>query len=180
MMYCDEIRGIFPLLIYPDDRIKNSDFLMRPINFHPIWFLDTAEDTYMEYVDLIYKGKVYSAKKFHIFSEEGKKYWLKKEVAFNMLAIIIVFPKELNLCRKFFSKFISQTIIKDFRHQFHKIIKSEKLKNDLIKIPKNERFIKEGDHLKENIKNFLNTIMKDYFFFIQNYYVKENLVNLEC
>ncbi|MBY8989538.1 MAG: hypothetical protein KGD58_02195 [Candidatus Lokiarchaeota archaeon] len=179
-MYCDEVRGIFPLLIFPDESIKNSEYLMRPINFHPIWFLDTERETDSEHVDLTYNGKIYFAKKFRIVSEVGKKKGEYKETPFNMMAVITVFPKEMSIYKNTFSKIISEAIIKDFKDYFHKIIKSEKLKTDLIKIPRNEKFIKEGDFLKEIIKNFLDIILQDRFSFLKHYSHKgENMINLE-
>jgi hypothetical protein len=174
------IEEIFPLLIFPDETIKNSEHLMRPINFHPIWFLETGRKTDSEHVDLIYKGNVYSAKKFQIFSEVGKKKGEYKETPFNMIAVIMVFPKEMRIYKNIFSKIISEAIMKDFKDYFHKIIKSETLKTDLIKIPRNERYIKEGDFLKGIIKNFLASILNDHFSFLKQYsYKKENMINLE-
>lgn len=178
-MYCDEIRGIFPLLIFPDESIKNNDRIMRPINFHPIWFLNTEGETDSEHVDLIYNGKIYFAKKFQIFSEIKERKVYHKEAPFNMISVIMVLPKDMSFYRKPFLKIISETIIKDFKGHFPKIIESETLKEDLIRIPKNESIINKGDVLKENIKNFLKAVLEDYFSFIIQYYQKENLVSLE-
>ena len=179
-MYCDEVRGIFPLLIFPDESMKNSEHLMRLINFHPIWFLDAEGERDSEHVDLIYNGKIYFAKKFHIFSEGGKEKWEYKEPPFNMMAVIIVFPQEMSKYKNTFSKMISEAIIKDFKDYFHKIIKSEKLKTDLIKIPRNEKFIKEGDLLKEIINNFLKSILQNYFSFLKHgSHKRENMITLE-
>ncbi|MFX1279165.1 MAG: hypothetical protein ACFFA3_07090 [Promethearchaeota archaeon] len=179
-MYCDESRGIIPLLIFPDEYIKNSERLMRPINFHPIWFLDSAGERCSENIHLIYKGNIYSAKKFQIFLDMKKRDLERKASPFNMIAIIMVFPKELNYHKKFFSKMILDPIKKDFRDYFPKIIKSETIKEDLVKIPRNERFIKEGDLLKENIKQFLKTILKNHFSSMKYDYEKEDTVNLTC
>jgi hypothetical protein len=97
-----------------------------------------------------------------------------------MIAVIMVFPKEMRIYKNIFSKIISEAIMKDFKDYFHKIIKSETLKTDLIKIPRNERYIKEGDFLKGIIKNFLASILNDHFSFLKQYsYKKENMINLE-
>ena len=179
-MYCDESRGIIPLLIFPDEYIKNSEQLMRPINFHPIWFLETERKANLEHVDLIYKEKAYSAIKIQIFPEGVKKKWECKETPFNMMVIIMVFPKEMNLHKKVFSKIISDAILKDFGDYFPKIIKSEILKTDLIRIPPREKLIKEGDFLKEKIKYFLENILNNYFSFLIHYsHKKEDMINLE-
>lgn len=178
-MYCDEIRGIFPLLIFPDEKVKNNEILMRPIYYHPIWFLDAKGDDSTGYIDLIYKGRIYSAKKFQVLPEVEKNYHRSEELAFNMVSIIMVFPKEMSYYKKIFTKFISDTIQKNFKNYFQKIIKSEKIKEDLIKIPRNEIFIKEGDHLKENIKKFLKTLLRNHFSSIESNYNEEPLVNLE-
>ena len=151
---------------------------MRPINFHPIWFLNTEEETDSEHVDLIYNGKIYFAKKFQIFSEIKESEVNYKEAPFNMIAVIMVIPKEMSFSRKLLLKIISEPIIKDFNGHFQKIIESETLKEDLIRTPKNEIIINKGDVLKENIKNFLKTVLEDYFSIIIQYYQKDNLVNL--
>jgi len=179
-MYCDEIRGIFPLLIFPDESIKNNDKIMRPINFHPIWFLNTEGEADSEHIDLSYNGKIYFAKKYQMFSEieEGNANY--KETPFNKIAVIMVLPKEMSFYRKVFLKIISETIIKEFKGFFYKIIKTETLKEDLIKIPKNEKIIKEGEILKENIKDFLKTILENYFSSIVHYYKKKSSVHLEA
>ncbi|MEJ2296542.1 MAG: hypothetical protein P8Y23_17480 [Candidatus Lokiarchaeota archaeon] len=39
VLYFDEAHGHTPLLIYPDDRYKDDKKFMRPIKYHPIWFL---------------------------------------------------------------------------------------------------------------------------------------------
>ena len=96
-----------------------------------------------------------------------------------MISVIMVLPKDMSFYRKPFLKIISETIIKDFKGHFPKIIESETLKDDLIRIPKNESIINKGDVLKENIKNFLKAVLEDYFSFIIQYYQKENLVSLE-
>ncbi|MFX1329141.1 MAG: hypothetical protein ACFE91_13520, partial [Promethearchaeota archaeon] len=43
ILYFDEKKGQIPLLMYPDDRLRNNKKYMRPINYHPVWFLETEE-----------------------------------------------------------------------------------------------------------------------------------------
>ena len=68
-MYCDEIRGIFPLLIFPDESIKINDKKMASINFHPIWALSTKAESESGYVNLIYRGNIYLAKEYQFYPE---------------------------------------------------------------------------------------------------------------
>lgn len=157
-MYCDEIRGIFPLLIFPEESIKSDDKIMTPINFHPIWFLSTEGEIESEYVNLIYEGKVYFAKKYQFYSEKDERKANHIEAFFKKIAIILVLPKDMNFYRRIFLKTALEAISKDFKSCFYKIVESEILKEDLIKIPKNESIIKEGEVMKKKIKNILNSI----------------------
>ncbi|GAH01543.1 unnamed protein product, partial [marine sediment metagenome] len=43
VMYFDEAQGHMPLLIYPVDEYRKNVTFMRPIKYHPIWFLSSDE-----------------------------------------------------------------------------------------------------------------------------------------
>jgi len=127
-MYCDKIRGKFPLLIFPDKSIKNDEKIMLPINFHPIWFLSTEGEIESKYINLIYKEKIYFAKKFQFYSklEESKTGFIK--ALFKKIVIILVLPDKMNFYTRIFLKIALDSIIKEFKSCFYKIIKSENIK----------------------------------------------------
>ena len=70
VLYFDEKKGQVPLLMYPDDRLRVDKRYMRPINFHPVWFLETEE---LDHIDLEYKGYAFFGKKFKIKSQRPKR-----------------------------------------------------------------------------------------------------------
>jgi len=177
-MHFNKVMEIIPLLIFPDDSIKNDENLMRPIKYHPIWFLDSQEKTKSENIGLIYDGKVYFGKKFKIFLKTEKKIAKNKEQAFDMIILIMVLREKMNSYGKNYLKIISEIIIKNFEGHFRMIITSEILKENFIETPKRREVIKEGDFLKEKIKTLLNDIREDYFSLV-NYSQKNNLINLE-
>ena len=61
VLYFDEKKGQIPLLMYPNDRFRNDNRYMRPINYHPVWFLETED---LDHIDLEYKGYAFLEKNF--------------------------------------------------------------------------------------------------------------------
>lgn len=158
-MYRDELNGILPLLIFPDESVKQDNNTMKPIYYHPIWNFSIDDTKKAEGVNLIYRKNVYCAKNYLVYCEaieESKVDYLKG--FFKKIVIIIVIPEEMNYEQKIFLKSAIEVIIKNFKSHFTKIVKSEILKLDIIKIPKNENIIKEGNTLKEKIRKLLKTI----------------------
>lgn len=164
IIYFDEINGYIPLLIFPDDFIKNDEKLMRPIKFHPIWFLNAKDQKDSEQINLIYDGKVYFAKK--------RKLGLR-EKTFDIIVVIIALPKEMALYGSKFLNLISEFVIEEFEDLFYQIIESEILKENLIKTPESREIIKKGDILKIEMKNLIKNIWGDYFS-STIYYYKEH------
>ena len=154
-MYCDDIRGIFPLLIFPDESIKNNEKKLAPINYHPIWALSSKDESESEYVNLIYRGNIYIAKKYHFYTETVERKVNYLEPSYKKIVSILVLPKKMNFFRRILLKIALENTIQEYILFFHKIVISEILKQDLIKIPKNESVIKEGEFVKESIKNLL-------------------------
>ncbi|MFX0058923.1 MAG: hypothetical protein ACFE8J_11550, partial [Candidatus Heimdallarchaeota archaeon] len=73
VLYFDEAKGHIPLLIYPDDRYKDDKKFMRPIRFHPIWFLGIDEQEVLDHIDLEFKGYTFFGKKFLTRSKRKKR-----------------------------------------------------------------------------------------------------------
>jgi len=177
-MYFDEIMGIIPLLIFPDDSIKNDENLMRPIKYHPIWFLKSQECTKSENIDLIYNGKVYSGKKYKMLLKTKKRIVKSKEADFDTVVLILVFLRKLNLFGKNYLNIVSEIIMKNYENSFQKIKDSEILKFHLFKNSKSKKIIPEGSFEKNKILTLLNNILEDYLSLI-NYSQKNYSLYLD-
>ncbi|MHA2392259.1 MAG: hypothetical protein ACXAEX_09810 [Promethearchaeota archaeon] len=172
--------GIIPLLIFPDDSIKNDANSMRPIKYHPIWHLNSQENTKSEDIDLIYRGKIYSGRKYKVFLNINKKKVKIKEKSVDEIILIIVYLENLNLFGKNYLNIVSEIIMKNFENIFQKIMISEILKLNLIKNSKSEKIISEGDFEKKKIMTLLNDILEDYLSLIYFSQKKHSLyLNIE-
>lgn len=173
ILYFDKVKGQIPLLIFPNECIKNNEQELHPIKFHPIWYMDAENQRGFEQVNLVYKGKVYIAKKFKIFLKRKKRRVRFKDENFDIAVIIIVLPKKSDIYGSDLLRIITKTIKKNFRTLLYHIVESEILKENLIKTPKIIEIIKRGDFIKENIKNQVKKIWERYFNSIKHYYEKD-------
>lgn len=151
----DQYKGHFPLLIYPKKSIKYNKEKMNPILFHPIWFLDVEEKPPNDHINLIYEGRTYSAKKFRTISKRQKRKEGSKKESFEIIVIIISTPIDLYLYGLDFLNIITEKIINNFGHTLYKIIESEYANEEIIKTPKINETIKNGDSLKKQIRNLI-------------------------
>ncbi|MFW9946263.1 MAG: hypothetical protein ACFFDX_05480 [Candidatus Odinarchaeota archaeon] len=175
ILYFDEIKGHIPLLIFPDDSIKNNIEKMRPIKFHPIWFLNFEDKSDFEHVDLIYDGKGYFGKKFQITSKRRKRRAGIREETLDVIIVIIALPKELDLFGLNLLNIITKMIRTNYEQFFYQIIESEILKENLIKTPEILELIKRGDSIKETIKHQIKEIWKHYIDSVRHYSSFEEL-----
>ncbi|MFW9823192.1 MAG: hypothetical protein ACFFE4_09665 [Candidatus Thorarchaeota archaeon] len=107
---------------------------------------------------MFYKRKVYITQRYRYIPEKGDISPNSIKAYFRNIVFISVFPQELILEKKCCIQIAIETIFKRYISYFVKIINSEILKDDLIKIPKNNHIIYEGELLKEHIKNILGEI----------------------
>jgi len=170
ILYFDEINRDIPLLIFPDEFIKDDEEKMRPVKFHPIWFLDAKNQKDSGHINLVYDGKVYFAKKFQIFSRKKKRRAGLREKTLDTIVVIIVLPKEMELYGSNFLNIILKFVVEDFEDLIYQIIESEILKEKLIKTPESKEIIKKGDILKLYIKNLMKNIWEDYLSSIIHFY----------
>ncbi|MFX1493522.1 MAG: hypothetical protein ACFFBZ_04505 [Promethearchaeota archaeon] len=175
ILYFDEIKGHLPLLIFPDDSIKNNIEKMRPVKFHPIWFLKFEDKSDFEHVDLIYDGKGYFAKKFQIFSKRRKRRAGIREETLDVIIIIIALPKELDFYGLDLLNTITKMIRTNYEPFFYQIIESEVLKENLIRTPEIIDIIKRGDSIKKIIKHQIKEIWKHYIDSVKHYFSFEEL-----
>jgi hypothetical protein len=73
LLYFDELRGHIPILICPDETIKEVPEKMLPVKIHSIWFLDIKTHSDVNRIDLEYSGRMYFAKKFLVPSRRKKE-----------------------------------------------------------------------------------------------------------
>ncbi|MFX0026807.1 MAG: hypothetical protein ACFE8M_10355 [Candidatus Hermodarchaeota archaeon] len=179
ILYFDEIKGHIPLLIFPDDSIKNNIEKMRPVKFHPIWFLNFENKNDFEHVDLIYDGKGYFAKKFQISSKREKRRAGIREKYLEVIIVIIALPKEFDFYGLDLLNTITKMIRTNYEPFFYQIIESEVLKENLIKTPEILELIKRGDSIKETIKHQIKEIWKHYIDSVRHYFSFEELKKIK-
>ncbi|MBA7605491.1 hypothetical protein ES703_12624 [subsurface metagenome] len=67
---------------------------MRPINYHPIWFLETEE---LDHIDLEYKGYAFFGKKFSAKSKRKKRRAGLEEETPETIVVVVSLPIELEI-----------------------------------------------------------------------------------
>ena len=163
VLYFDEARGHMPLLIYPDDRYKDDKTFMRPIRYHPIWFLNINESDALDHIDLEFKGYTFFGKKFRAFSQrEKRRAGLTGETPENIV-IIVSLPNNIELFGDELIRHLTQDIKDHFDKKIFQIIESEILKDDVIKSPKTKKIIEAGDKIKKQLRELIDTTT-DHFF----------------
>lgn len=163
VLYFDEARGHMPLLIYPDDRYKDDKTFMRPIRYHPIWFLNINESDALDHIDLEFKGYTFFGKKFRAFSQrEKRRAGLTGETPENIV-IIVSLPNNIELFGDDLIRHLTQDIKDHFDKKIFQIIESEILKDDVIKSPKTKKIIEAGDKIKKQLRELIDTTT-DHFF----------------
>lgn len=154
ILYFDDVIGLIPILIFSNEFIKKNEKQILPIKLHPIRLLDSENERDFEQINLKYNGKVYFAKRF-------KPKFNNKN--FGKVFIILVLTKEINIYGSDLLNDIKNTIKKDFGYSLKTLIKSEILKESLIKTPSIVEIIKKGEIVKEDIRNRLKQIWRNYF-----------------
>ena len=97
VMYFDEAQGHMPLLIYPVDQYRNNIAFMRPIKYHPIWFLSLDESDALDHIDLEFKGYTFFGKKFLTQSKREKRRAGLEEETPETIVVILSLPEKIEL-----------------------------------------------------------------------------------
>lgn len=163
ILYFDESKGHIPLLIFPNEKSKNDKKFMRPIRYHPIWFLDIEESDVLDHIDLDFKGFTFFGKKFLAFSNRIKRRAGLEDETPETIIIIISLPYDLDIFGDELIKRMTKLIINEFEDKLYRIIDSEITKEEIIKTPKKKEIIRIGDEIKENMKNMIRNTCKEYF-----------------
>ena len=160
IMYFDEKKGQIPLLMYPDDRFRSNKKYMRPINYHPIWFLETEE---LDHIDLEYKGYAFFGKKFSAKSERKKRRAGFEEETPETIVVVVSLPIELEIFGDNLIRKLTDEIRNKFENEFYEVIESEIARETVIKTPKIQEYIKKGKKIKFFMRELIDKTVKEYF-----------------
>ncbi|MFX0188171.1 MAG: hypothetical protein ACFE8A_10590 [Candidatus Hodarchaeota archaeon] len=163
LLYFDESKGPIPILIYPDESIKNNPEKMRLINIHPIWFLDIKKHENFNRIDLEYEGKMFFAKKFFVNSKRKKKRAGLGTTTPETIILIIALSNDIDLFGNLLLNKITEAIITNFGSNLYQVIESEIVKYNLVKTPKLREIVTKGDYLKMRLSNLIKKICNEFF-----------------
>ncbi|MBY8985962.1 MAG: hypothetical protein KGD65_12885 [Candidatus Lokiarchaeota archaeon] len=160
VLYFDEKKGQIPLLMYPDDRFRNNKKYMRPIHYHPVWFLETED---LDHIDLEYKGYTFFGKKFLTKSERQKRRAGLETQTPETIVLIVSLPLELDIFGDDLIRKLTDQLRNRFEDQFYKVIESEIERDTVIKTPKIQDIITKGTKTKVFIRELIDKVVKGYF-----------------
>ncbi|MFX0031830.1 MAG: hypothetical protein ACFE8E_02715 [Candidatus Hodarchaeota archaeon] len=163
LLYFDEEFGPVPLLITPDESLKDNLDIMRLIRIHSIWFLDISDQTSPDRMDLEYKEKIYFAKKFLISSKREKRRSGSEEDLFETLVLILALPIDMDIFGGTLLKKMAERIIKHFSSKISHLIDAEVAKTQAIKTPTIKSLINIGEAIKKRIKVLIKNTCSQYF-----------------
>ncbi len=163
VLYFDEAQGHVPLLIYPDDRYKDDKKFMRPIKYHPIWFLSLDEQEVLDHIDLEFKGYTFFGKKFLTISKRKKRRAGLEEETPETIVVIVSLPTKLEILGDELIKQLTTEIRGNFEKNLFELIESEIVRDAIIKSPKIEKIIEKGDNIKSELRELIEKIVNMYF-----------------
>ena len=165
VLYFDEALGHMPLVIYPieGDKLKDNKKFMRPIKYHPIWFLEVEEQNLLDHIDLDFKNFIFFGKKFLMKSDRKKKRMGLQEDTPEVVVVIVSLPKEIDMFGDDLIREMTEIIQRKFENQLYKIIDAENAKNEIVQTKKTKDLIKEGALIKDNLYSVIEKTSNNYF-----------------
>ena len=165
VLYFDEALGHMPLVIFPieGDMLKDNKKFMRPIKYHPIWFLDVEEQSALDHIDLDFKNFIFFGKKFLMKSERKKKRSGLQEDTPEVVVVIVSLPKEIDMFGDDLIREMTEIIQAKFENQLYKIIDAENASKEIIQSKKTKDLIKEGAMIKDNLYSVIEKTSNNYF-----------------
>ena len=136
---------------------------MRPIKYHPIWFLTVDEQEALDHIDLEFKGYTFFGKKFFTKSKRKKKRAGLDEETPETIIIIISLPNEVEIFGDDLIRLLTKRIIDHFGDKLYELIEYEDVKEELIKTPRIKEIITEGEKIKKRLENLISTTCGQYF-----------------
>jgi len=163
VLYFDEEKGHIPLIMFPNEDLKEDKSFMRPIKYHPIWFLEMEESEALDHIDLEYKGFTFFGKKFLAKSKREKRRAGLEEETPETIIIIISLPNDLDIFGDELIRQITELIRKKYEEQLYEVIECEIAREEVIKTPKIKQCIKEGQQTKDKIREDIRNTCKQFF-----------------
>ncbi|MHA2006113.1 MAG: hypothetical protein ACXABO_01670 [Promethearchaeota archaeon] len=160
VLYFDEKKGQIPLLIYPNDKLRINEKYMRPIHFHPVWFLETEE---LDHVDMEYKGYTFFGKKFLAKSDREKQRAGLDAKTPETIAVIVSLPIELEIFGDELIRKLIDELRSKFGDQFFEVIECEIAIDAVIKTTKAQECITKGKKIKVFMRELIDNTVKKYF-----------------
>jgi hypothetical protein len=162
VLYFDEVHGHTPILIFPDERYKNDSHFMRPIKYHPIWFLSEGSDA-LNHIDLEYKGYTFFGKKFFTKSKRIKRRAGLNEETPETIVIILSLPTNLEIFGDELIKELTDKIEGNFGDKLFEIIESEIASDNIVKSPKMDKIIEKGTAIKKDLIDCVDKTCRHFF-----------------
>ena len=165
VLYFDEASGHVPLLIFPieEKQLKQNKRFMRPIKYHPVWFLSVEEQEPLDHIDLEFKGYTFFGKKFLTKSMRKKRRaGLEKETP-ETVVVIVSLSNDIAIYGDQLIHLITDEIRSKFDDKLFKIIEYEVVKDQVIKTPNVKKIIEEGIKIKEDLNDLIYKITDNYF-----------------
>jgi hypothetical protein len=163
ILYFDEAQGHMPLLIYPVETYKNDKTFMRPIKYHPIWFLSSNESDALDHIDLEFKGYTYFGKKFLTHSKREKRRSGLEEDTPETIVIIVSLPTDIELFGDELIRTLTKEVKDNYENKLFEVIESEILKDDVIQTPKIKEQIQIGEIIKKKLRNTIQKTTNSFF-----------------
>jgi hypothetical protein len=163
IMYFDESKGHIPLLMYPNEELKDDKDFMRPIKYHPIWFLEMEESEALDHIDLEYKGYTFFGKKFLAKSLREKRRAGLEEETPETVVIIISVQNDLDIFGDELIRKITQLVRDKYEDKLYELIECEIAKEEIIKTPKVKKCIQEGNKIKNELEELIRKNCKKFF-----------------
>lgn len=161
VLFFDEAQGHVPLLIYPDDRYKDDKKFMRPIRYHPIWFLG-AEDV-LDHIDLEFKGYTFFGKRFLTKSMRKKRRAGLEVETPETIVIIVSLPNKIEIFGDELIKNLTDEIRENFGSKMYEIIQAEVLRDEVIKSPETKKIIEKGNKIKAELMDLIDKTSNHFF-----------------
>jgi hypothetical protein len=149
--------------MFPDEKLKDNKDFMRPIKYHPIWFLDVEEQEALDHIDLEFKGYTFFGKKFYTKSGRKKRRAGLDEETPETIVIIISLPEDLDIFGDELIRKLTKIIKRKFGDRLKDVIECEISKEEIIKTKKVKDCIEKGEKIREEMKEVLKKSCKEFF-----------------
>ena len=136
---------------------------MRPIKYHPIWFLSLNESDALDHIDLEYKGYTFFGKKFLTQSKREKRRSGLQEDTPETIVIIVSLPNNIELFGDELIRILTQEVKDKYEDKLFEILDSEILQDEVIKTPKIKKRIEIGQAIKKKLRASIEKTTNTFF-----------------